>query len=156
NEAELQQRAASLAQHQRHPAFGPLRQASPDLRTQLTETLARFQASVANLRRHPQSWVGQATTQVLSGQTSLWRQLRSSTVEHLEAIGDRDHTVSRQQVIGLAGRDRRATRSDAAALLAHLESGKGLGFGPLRAEPVKRGRYLLTEVTVDGRPCDQV
>jgi very-short-patch-repair endonuclease len=57
------------------------------------------------------------------------------------------------QVVGVEGIDLVRVRADATTLHEHLLGGGRLGVGPLRSQPVRRARYLVDRVRVDGMPC---
>ncbi|MCC6315452.1 MAG: AAA family ATPase, partial [Thermomicrobiales bacterium] len=155
-EATALAHAASHREHRDHPAFAGLLDVPTERRDRLRTSLERLRADTIALAQHPQTWAGQAATAVVSGQDNVWRHLQNTTTEHLGAIDRSGWGATDRRVAGLTGRDRGAVRADAAGLLGHLESGKGLGFGPVRPAPVKRAWYLRTDVRVDGRPCDDI
>jgi hypothetical protein len=57
------------------------------------------------------------------------------------------------QVVGVEGIDLARVRADATMLHEHLLTGGRLGVGPIRSQPVRRARYLVDRVRVDGMPC---
>lgn len=151
-EENLKARASGL--QNQHPALATLEQIGQERLDRLTEDFASLQRSIYQLVQVPEPWATDATSQVLSRRDGVWRQLEEVTLRHLAAIDSSSRKSHERQVAGLDGRDPRTVMVDAQDLLAHLASGRRLGFGLLRSEPVKRGQYLLETVTVDGRRCD--
>jgi very-short-patch-repair endonuclease len=154
-ESLVQNQLEATGKAQSHLAFQPLKACEPPEREELRRQLEGARGDIEFLRRHPEPWIGNAMALTLAGRRGVWEYLREITVEHLNAIESNNHETRNQTVVGIDGHDKRALRTVADGLLQHLEIGKGLGFGPIRPEPVKRAKYLLENVTVDGRRCDQ-
>jgi REase_MTES_1575/AAA domain len=124
------------------------------------EALQALAASIVALRRRraglvrrSEGWVAEAAAQVTAGMAGRWRELERMTRETLDAVRPYVTDAGDSQVTGVEGRDLAAVQADATALRQHLQAGGSLGFGPLRPEPVKRARYLVEGVRVDGAPC---
>jgi very-short-patch-repair endonuclease len=132
----------------------------PALAAATAEALDQLAAAVVELRRRrvglarrAEPWVPEAAAQVTAGMAGRWRELERTTRETLDAVRPYVQDASACQVTGVDGRDLAAVLADATALRQHLEAGGGLGIGPLRPEPVRRARYLVDGVRVDGAPC---
>ena len=54
---------------------------------------------------------------------------------------------------GSGSRSFEEIRGDLEPLIAHVSSGKGLGFGPFRPKEVKNAQYIVDEIRVGGRRC---
>jgi len=139
-----------------HPA-GPALAAAP------AEAVDALAAAVVDLRhqrlalvRRGEAWVAAATEQVAAGLTGRWGALERATADALATIRPLLPEVGGCQVTGLEGRSLAAVRADATGLRDHLRQGGSLGVGPLRAQAVRRARYLVDAVRVDGVPCVDV
>ncbi|HYW25308.1 MAG TPA: AAA domain-containing protein [Terriglobales bacterium] len=145
------------AAEQRAELTGP---PDPALSTAPAEALQELAASIVALRRRraglvrrAEPWVADAAAQVTAGMAGRWRELERMTRETLDGVRPYVTDAADLQVSGLEGRDLATVQADATALRQHLQSGGSLGFGPLRSEPVKRARYLVDGVRVDGAVC---
>jgi superfamily I DNA and/or RNA helicase len=124
-------------------------------RKSLHELLKELEAFYRQLHHHPRQWVRQAALDILSGQESKWRELLKFTEEQLQRI---DHFINQaaNSVNGIDNLNRERVKTDAFALLQHLEAGRGMGLGPFQPRVVKESRYLLKNVYVDGQPCNNI
>jgi very-short-patch-repair endonuclease len=154
-EVEAEAHFSAAAEPRRHLAYAILASAPRELRQAFLGGLFEFLRAYEVLLRHGQLWIKEAATQILSEQYRVWHELCSLTREHLEAIGDRARQVTERKVSGLGERDRGMVKGHAAALLAHLQAGGGLGFWWFRSPIVSDARYLIDEVQVDGRLCSE-
>src|SRR5215469_11646064 len=145
------------ATDRREEHAGPLDPAlsatSPEAAEAVADVVVQLRRQRAALARRNESWVSDAATQVTAGMAGRWRELERMTRETLDAVRPYVADVGASQVTGLDGRDLAAVQADATALSAHLQGGGGLGVGPIRPGPVKRARYLVDSVRVDGAPC---
>lgn len=138
-----------------HPCYSLLAKTPKDQREQLKECLSELRTSYEGLSKHIQPWVRQAALQILTDQDRPWYELMRVTREHISLMEDRVGRISERQITGLGDRTRSIVKAEASALLQHLESGGGLGFGPFRPKVVKDGIYLIKQVRVDGQLCDK-
>jgi len=134
--------------------YRPLSEIDIEKRQIIITTLKELQSAVLSLLQSSDKWISEATTQILEGKAEVWVELRNSMNLHLGAIGNNTSEVSKYTITGLDGRDRNAVKRHAMELLQHLETGGKLGFGPFRPAIVKRGLYLVKEVTIAEQPCN--
>lgn len=155
-EAEARAASEALETYRKHPGYPALRQAAAAPRETLIAELENLLIACNTFAHHPQSWVNQAAIDVLAGQDERWRALYHVTGTHLGKLKDLPLEAAEYQVTGLENRDFTQVKADAIAVLEHLEAGKGLGWGPFRDKVIKNGWYLLTQVRVNGCPCDNI
>lgn len=145
------------ATEQRAELTGPpdpaLVAAPPEALDALAAAVVALRRRRAGLVRRAEGWVAEAAGQVTAGMAGRWRELERMTRETLDAVRPYAADAAAAQVTGVEGRDLATVQADATALRQHLEAGGSLGFGPLRPEPVKRARYLIEGVRVDGATC---
>ncbi|HEY7199142.1 MAG TPA: AAA domain-containing protein [Candidatus Dormibacteraeota bacterium] len=130
--------------------------APPEAVDALAAAVVELRRRRTGLTRRAESWVAGAAHQVTAGMGGRWRELERMTREALDAVRPYVHDADACQVAGVEGRDVAAVHADAAALREHLQRGGGLGVGPIRPEPVRRARYLVDQVRVNGAPCRDV
>lgn len=153
-EAQARSNSEQMAEHRKHPSYPVLLGTERRLRQTLESKLSDLVVAYSVVMRSPHQWVRRAATEILARQERVWHDLRESTEAHLNQVEAVPSANRESQVAGLENRDRASVKADVSALLQHLESGKGLGFGPFRPKVVKNGQYLLRGVYVDGRRCD--
>lgn len=139
---------------QQHPNFQGLLSGAQNERSRLRGDLVRFTADVEHVNPAGHAWVGQMLIQTLSGQEGTWRELLSSSRQHLAAIGERARWSDETIVSGLGERDLNTVKSEAAAMLERLEAGGGWGAPLFRPKIAKNALYLRDNVRVGGRPCE--
>lgn len=156
SEANAQVRYEETDDHQAYPGYKVLLSIKCELRDKLLADLNELDKEYDAFAHHLQPWAKEAATQVLAGQYRTWTKLHDVTGKNLETIEGLVREVSECQISGLGEKELSIVKSHAKALLKHLESGGGLGFGPFRAKEVKDGIYLVREVFVDGTPCNRL
>ena len=145
--------AAEQRKEHADPPDPALLSAPPEAAEALAALLVELRRRRAALARRAESWVADAASQVTAGMAGRWRELERMTRETLDAVRPYVPEASASQVTGIEGRDLAALQADATALSEHLRNGGSLGVGPIRPGPVKRARYLVDSVRVDGAQC---
>jgi very-short-patch-repair endonuclease len=152
-EAEARGAYDGSAADRTHPAYSTIAAMPEERRRTLRNGLGELLDASRRLGQSGQAWLRMATEQVLSGQRLVWEELEAGTRRELDAIDAIVRDVAPWTVSGLGERDLNMVRAQTAALLEHLEAGKGLGVWPFRPKVVRDGLYLLKEVRVNGRPA---
>lgn len=148
----LYQQASNLRQHF---CYGALLGASPAERGAVTADIQQLFDSIQRLKSSPQPWLETALSQVTRRQGATWQVTFANTRRILDALGEGYGTVDSYRVSGVENLERQAVRADAEVLLAHLSQGGGWGFGPFfQPSPVKRAKYLVKQVRVNGQRCN--
>jgi very-short-patch-repair endonuclease len=96
-------------------------------------------------------WVGQALRDLLASRAARWETLRRSSSEALERLTRLGEPAAARQVVGLDEQDLLTVKHHAELLREHLTAGGGLGSFVHRPEPVKKAKYIIDGVKVDGR-----
>ena len=91
----------------------------------------------------------------LDGRQARWQALLDQSRELLQKAEEIREKVGSASVSIPDGKDRKAARADAAAVMEHLQAGgKWTSFGVLTPRAVKSRTYLREGVTVDGQPAE--
>lgn len=149
---EALERIAALLGHRAYNAV--IRQNAAD-RAKLAAVLRALNDRRKRLLRVNGEWLRSALAGALEGRQARWRALLDESHELLCAAEQVLDRVGLSSVSIPVGREFKAVRSDATAVIAHLGSGgrwSSLGFLTPRA--VKERLYLRDEVRVDGQPAD--
>jgi very-short-patch-repair endonuclease len=99
------------------------------------------------------AWVSQAVTDMLSDNDTPWKELHSFMASHLENLREKANIAQTSDVSFSEGTDRKKLRADAMDLLDHLQRGGRLGWKCFAPQVVKRTRYIMKEVKINGRLC---
>lgn len=122
-------------------------------RQKLRAKVEAVQFELAALRSNSPNWMREAICDSLSGRAKPWSDLLAAMEIELRKLeGKKERAYNRE--LTLPARDKTIIRGDAEALLDHLHEGGGLGWGPFRAKCVRQALYIVREVRVNGRPCD--
>lgn len=108
------------------------------------------------LSKHFHSWAERASREISGDQDRVWRQILTSTLDHIKHIESLLNQNETLDVMGLDAKDLGLVKEHAIALKKHLEIGKGLGFWIFREGVVKEGIYLIKTAKVNGKACDNV
>lgn len=153
-EAEATKRYDNSDFDRKHPGYSALEGANPETREALKDRLDDLLKSFGNVARHIEPWTEKAGFEIMADKDRHWRELLLITREHLETIGECARWAGELTVTGLCDKDHKMVQSDAKALLSHLKKGGRIGWGPFRSKVVKRTLYLLKEIRVDGKLCN--
>jgi very-short-patch-repair endonuclease len=105
------------------------------------------------LAKRTRPWIDRVRNEVLAGRARAWNSLESTTSKALEALADSSEVID-AELETPSGISRARLMADAADLLTHLDTGRGLGFWIFRATVVKRSAYLWRDTRLGGRHCD--
>jgi len=128
----------------------------PSKLSNFVELIQQLISQMDALSKHIHPWVAKAAREIAGGQGRKWQELLTGTEKELAVISGNGQVSDSTEISGLSNRNHTKVRKDAKALRSHLKSGKGLGFGPFKSKVVKRCRYLIKEVLVDGRHCNSI
>src|SRR6202165_4850975 len=123
------------------------------------DNLGRIRAGVGKLTnavnalKSSDLWLTSCLKDLIARNSHVWVELFATTNRHLSKIGDRGRWAADRTVTGLDGLDLANVLADASGLQQHLQNGGGLGIGPFKSAPVKRARYIIQSIRVDGIPC---
>jgi very-short-patch-repair endonuclease len=100
-----------------------------------------------------EQWVQKCRSDIVERSSHVWQELLSASDRYLDELAPLSGWATDRKVSGIDGVDRARILSDVVCLLEHLDNGGGFGFGPFRRGPVKRARYILDTVRIDGAQC---
>ena len=144
----------SAAKRRSYPGYEALKGCDADSRHELLELLRRLVARLDGLSRHYHDFAAKAAREIAGDQDRAWRELLQVTEKHLDRFAADSRKLSSVQIAGIEDRDPLVIAADARGLKTHLDAGKRLGFGPFRAQVVKKALYLIKGVHLDGLCCD--
>ncbi len=157
-EAERRARAASDAfQAARSRAyFEPLVNGDPRAVDAFADAVKKLRVATQNIERRPLNWISHAIYGMLTDQDTPWKSLKRATVEDLAGLRDRAYAVDQCSLVipDSAPSDRDQLLADASDLKAHFDKGGGKGWLLFAPSIVRRTKYL-SQVRLDGRPCDR-
>jgi very-short-patch-repair endonuclease len=129
----------------------------PTERIQLLSKAVNFiDRTCHEMEAHIYDWTNRLVDDVLADQDRSWRELLSQTQQRIEAIRlHPDHIID----LGIKGQgdiEISVLRDDAKTIIDHIDSGgklkKLLGYPKV----VRDRRYIVKQVHVGGKPCNQV
>src|SRR5271155_3812960 len=107
------------------------------------------------LLRLGDDWVPRAVAAALEGRQARWQALLDQSRKLLQKADEIFEKLGSASVSIPDGKDRKAARADAAAVIEHLRAGgKWTSFGVLTPKAVKNRTYLREAVTVDGQSAE--
>ncbi len=154
-EREAKAAVEQLAELRSHAAYAPILALGKNVRTKLAEHLRMQGEKRRRLDRFGSDWLRGALTAALVGRHAVWHALH---VRSRDSIGQIDlllESLGPTSVSISAEKDVKAIRTDAAAVIQHLEAGgKWTNWGIFTPKTVKERTYLRDQVTVDGQAAD--
>ncbi|MDA8088093.1 MAG: AAA domain-containing protein [Nitrospiraceae bacterium] len=117
------------------------------------DSMTEFLNRCRKLSAFRDSWIKDAIRDVVSGSSSLWRELHRVTREVITSVMNFTSLADNTKIELAQKADMRAIFEDVKKLKAHLENGGKLGWGPFSPKIVKECAYTLKTVRLNGRPC---
>jgi len=99
-------------------------------------------------------WVTKAIQDVLSNRKRKWQHLMESSVNLIKEIDPKLEICNSYNVKGVNTDNCKDVKSSSEPLLAHFKQGKGTGFWIFRKRVVKEAMYIIKNVTIDKKACD--
>lgn len=121
-------------------------------RLDLMNGLGELVQLIERIHRRPLPWAGTATKQILGDLDRTWRLLHEDTKRAAKSMAGLAEWLDKNPISPVPDTNLEQFYTDAKDLLNHLKWCGGWGFGPFRAEVVKRGRYLQ-KLRIGGRLC---
>ena len=129
---------------------------NPSTIAALRDALTKFSNAYKKLRSSPHLWMKDALVDILSGNSSLWRELHNFTRNTIYSI-DEFITLADQTTIDIPENcDIRVLYEDICKLIKHMENGGKIGWGLFRPKLVKECLYVIKSVKLDGHSCRTV
>jgi len=136
--------------------FSPVSEAPLADRKEALSRLRELQAAIRSIESRPVAWLPSVLQSFLRGQEKMAEELRGLTGKQLDGLATEAKNAHSIKIEVLPTVNRRTLRADATDLRDHLQAGGSLGWGPFRKDVVKRARYILDGVRVNGRACNTV
>ncbi len=144
-----------LVSLRRHPAYAPIMTLKAEDREKLADAIRDLGDRRKKLFRHNYEWLVDGVRASMSGRPARLHALAKQSQEIIDQIDRFLHELGTTTVSIPENRNPEAVRSDAAALLQHLESGGGwTKWYFIEPKVVKERTYLREQVIVGGQPAD--
>ena len=134
--------------------FLTLKQLPEEVINSLHEAMFALVAKVRSIENR-YVWTPRAMSDVLCGNNSYWKGLYDFMKGHLRGLREKAALVKTIEIRSL-NVDRRELKKDAQDLLGHLKKGGKLGWRFFAPQVVKRTRYIMKQVHVNGVACSTV
>jgi len=134
--------------------YNRLKKISIDKRRKLLATLTLLRKAISEASRRPLPWLNKAVYSMLGDQDQPLKELAAITKKYLENLKEKALLTDDYSVSIPKDMDMLKIKADAEDLLQHLGNGKKLGWWVFRPKLYKRIKYLLKNVLVNGRLCD--
>jgi len=134
--------------------YDKLKKADAEKRKSLLGALATLEKAKSEACRRPLPWLEKAVLAMLGDQDQPLEDLATVTKKYLQGLKDKalisdDCKVSMPRNVDLF-----KVKADAEELIRHFNAGQKLGWGVFRPKIYKKIKYLLQNVQVNGRICD--
>jgi hypothetical protein len=137
-----------------HPAYSSLVALNASERAHLAERLQEIREKRIRLRRVGHGWMHRVLIAALEGRQARWQALLDQSRTLIQRVDQLLDSLGSCSVLMPQAWDIRIVRSDAAAVIEHLNSGgKWTAFGVFTPKAIKDRTYLR-HITVDGEPSD--
>ncbi|MEO5960824.1 MAG: AAA domain-containing protein, partial [Opitutaceae bacterium] len=125
-------------------------------RTVLRTQVEHLASAITGARQNSSPWAGRALTDGLNSRSKAWAELLAISEEALAEVRSNLSAAVRREVLVPEQLNRSVVLGDATALLEHMERGGWLGFWVFRTRVVRQALYIIRDVRVNGRRCEQV
>ncbi len=122
----------------------------------IRDAFSTFRETRRRLLATPHSWMNDAIRDILSSNSSQWKERLRVTQSIITSIKALVEAADKTHVDFPATTDIETLHDDARKLKEHLERGGRLGCGPLRPKLVKERLYVIKAVKIGGRRCSTV
>jgi hypothetical protein len=129
---------------------------NPSVVEVIRNTFSTFRDTRRRLLAMPHTWMNDALSDVLGGNSSLWHELLRITKNVIASVEKFVATADETRIEFPEITDIRSLCEDARKLKEHMENGGKLGRGLFRPKLVKERLYVIKAVKIGGRPCSTV
>jgi len=119
----------------------------------IRDTLSSFYDTRKHLTASPHAWMHDALSDVLGGNSSLWRELLRATRDAIASIETLTPVADDTSISFPDSTNVRALHEDTCKLKQHMENGGKLGWWLFRPKAVKERIHVIKTVRVNGRPA---
>ncbi|ARK30102.1 ATP-binding protein [Halalkalibacter krulwichiae] len=147
-----------LTKHQHIPEeeLKPFYRYSNATRNELFSTTEEVLSIIKLLENKSETWIQRVLDDLSNKKAQAWKEFYQQVEALLNEVSELSKKHSLVVVTGLSERPLNDVKSDTSLLRKHLESGKGLGFPLIRPKVVKDSWYIVKDVKIDGRKCDNL
>ena len=135
--------------------FRILEQLPGDTIQSLHSSASGLIAAIGNIKQRF-IWIPQAVSDMLSDNDTPWKGVRDFMTTHLSGLQEKAKIAQATGIQIPDWMDRVSLRADAQDLLTHLQNGGRIGWKFLAPQVVKRTRYVMHEVRVNGQACSTI
>jgi len=153
DEARAAEEARSWSSTADEPATAALATCDPETLKAIRDALFSFRETKNKLTASTHSWMSDALSDILAGNSALWHELYQITLEAISSIEGLVELADDAPIEFPDSLDARRLLADIHTLQQHVESGGKLGWGPFRPRLVRERVYVLKSVRVGGRTC---
>jgi len=139
---------------QLHLLYDKLRKTDSSKRKKLLDSLNALEKVKSDACRRPLPWLKDAVSSILGDQYRPLKDLASVTKMHLENLRDLAIETDRFVFSLSKNTELQKIKADCEDLLNYLKKRKNLGWWVFRPSIYNRVKYLLFDIRVDGRCCD--
>ncbi|OLS40818.1 AAA domain-containing protein [Bacillus sp. MRMR6] len=125
-------------------------------RLNLQNHLLDIRQTILTIESVNEKWVNQAKQDLFSGKFRPWEEFYQQSMSYIDSIQDLAKKHNLVEISGQGSVSLIQLQSDVTLLKQHLESGNGLGVPLMRPKVVKDTWYIIKDVRIDGRKCDQL
>jgi len=120
------------------------------------QPLTQLLNEVRRLKSMPHDWIPDAVRDVSSGNGAVWQELNRVSEQIVASIGEIIQRADSTKIALPEDRDRKEVLEDALILKGHLANGGRMGWGPFCPKGIKPIRYIIKNIRVNGRLCDDL
>lgn len=135
--------------------FRILEQLPEDTIQSLHSSVSGLTAAIGSIKQRF-IWIPQAVSDMLSDNDTPWKDIHDFMATHLSGLREKAATAQAIDIQIPDAMDRRSLRADAQALLGHLQKGGRIGWKFLAPQVVRRTRYIMDEVRLNGQACSTI
>lgn len=125
-------------------------------RSILKNNLLNLHQTFISIDRLNEEWVSKAKQDLLSGKFRPWEEFYKQIMNSIDSIKELAQIQNLVEISGQGSVSLPQLQSDVTMLKQHLASGHGLGVPLMRPKVVKDAWYIIKDVRIDGRKCDQL
>lgn len=117
------------------------------------QDIRQYISSIEGLK---ENWVIQAKQDLFHDKFRPWEEFYRQVMYYVDSIKDLSKKHNLVEINGQGSVPQTQLHADVSLLKQHLESGNGLGVPLMRPKVVKDSWYIIKDVRMDGRKCDQL
>jgi len=136
--------------------YDKLKKTDAEKRKNLLNSLRTLEKAKTEACRRPLPWLKEAVYAILGDQDQPLKDLASMIKKYLQNLKDKALLADDCNISIPKEMDIFKIKADAGELLLHLESGKNLGWGIFRPKIYKTVKYLLRDIFVNGKVCNNI